>query len=57
MFAEEKKSFESSENSCSSKRKWSLCWQAGEDELSYLLSFPYMDVRVEQESEEWYNFD
>ena len=46
------KGFESSENSWSSKSKWSPCWRAGEDRLSYLLSFPLMNVRVEQKRKE-----
>ena len=47
------KFFESSKSSWSSKSKWSLCWQAGEDGLSYLLSFPYIDVRVGRKEKKW----
>ena len=45
------KNFESSKNPWSSDSKWSPCWQAGEDGLSYLLSFPHMEEGVEQKRE------
>ena len=46
MFAVEKKFFESRENSWSNKSKWTPCWWAGENGLSYLISFPYMKEGV-----------